>query len=97
MIGMAVAVGAVVALVGISSGFEQSFLAIYQRQKVDLVVQQRGIKQKLTSVLDAKLAEQIVEIPGVKQVNSGLVDFTSMDELGPVRSLWCRAGRWARR
>ena len=81
---MAVAVGAVVALVGISSGFEQSFMAIYQRQKVDLLVQQRGVKQRLTSVLDAKLGDRIAKIPGVKQVNSGLVDFTSMDELGPV-------------
>ena len=84
VIGMAVAVGAVVALVGISSGFERSFMAIYQRQKVDIVVQQRGVKQKLTSVLDAKLEDDIKKIPGVKQINSGLVDFTSMDELGPV-------------
>lgn len=84
VIGMAVAVGAVVALVGISSGFERSFLAIYQRQKVDIIVQQRGVKQKLTSVLDAKLEGEIKKIPGVKQVNSGLVDFISMDELGPV-------------
>ena len=84
VVSMAVAVGAVVALVGISKGFEQSFLAIYQRQKVDLVIQQRGVKQKLTSVLEAKLDKQIAKIPGVKQVASGLVDFTSMDELGPV-------------
>jgi putative ABC transport system permease protein len=84
VIGMAVAVGAVVALVGISAGFERSFLAIYQRQKVDIIVQQRGVKQKLTSVLDAKLGDRIAKIPGVKQINSGLVDFTSMDELGPI-------------
>jgi putative ABC transport system permease protein len=84
VIGMAVAVGAVVALVGISSGFERSFLNIYQKQKVDIIVQQRGVKQKLTSVLDAKLEDEIKKIPGVKQINSGLVDFTSMDELGPV-------------
>jgi putative ABC transport system permease protein len=84
VIGMAVAVGAVVALVGVSSGFENSFLAIYQRQKVDIVVQQRGVKQKLTSVLDAKIGDEIAKIPGVKQINSGLVDFTSMDELGPI-------------
>lgn len=84
VVSMAVAVGAVVALVGISKGFEQSFLAIYQRQKVDLVIQQRGVKQKLTSVLEAKLGDRIAKIPGVKQVASGLVDFTSMDELGPV-------------
>jgi len=81
---MAVAVGAVVALVGIAGGFERSFLAIYQRQQVDILVQQRGIKQRLTSVLDAKLGEKIARIPGVKQVNSGLVDFIALDELGPV-------------
>ena len=84
VIGMAVAVGAVVALVGISRGFERSFLAIYQREKVDLIIQQRGVKQKLTSVLDASLGKQIAAVPGVTAVNSGLVDFTSMDELGPV-------------
>src|SRR3990172_2930416 len=84
VIGMAVAVGAVVALVGISSGFERSFLDIYQKQKVDIIVQQRGVKQKLTSVLEAKLGDKIAKIRGVKQINSGLVDFTSMDELGPV-------------
>ena len=67
VIGMAVAVGAVVALVGISSGFERSFLDIYQRQKVDIIVQQRGVKQRLTSVLDAKLGDEIAKIPGVKQ------------------------------
>jgi putative ABC transport system permease protein len=84
VIGMAVAVGAVVALVGISNGFERSFVAVYQRQKVDLLVQQRGVGQKLTSVLDAKVGDQIAKIPGVRQVNSGLVDMTSMEELGPV-------------
>jgi putative ABC transport system permease protein len=84
VIGMAVAVGAVVALVGISSGFERSFKAIYKKQQVDIVVQQKGIKQRLTSALDAKLGDQIAKIRGVKQINSGLVDFTSMDELGPI-------------
>ncbi len=82
VIGMAVAVGAVVALVGISSGFERSFMAVYQKQKVDILVQQKGVKQRLTGVLDVKLGEQIAKIPGVKQVNSGLVDFTGLEELG---------------
>jgi putative ABC transport system permease protein len=84
VIGMAVAVGTVVALVGISSGFERSFMAIYERQKVDLIVQQRGTAQKITSTLDAKIGDKIAKIPGVQQVNSGLVDFTTMEELGPV-------------
>jgi putative ABC transport system permease protein len=82
IIGMAVAVGAVVALVGISSGSERSFAEIYQRQNVAIVVQQRGAKQRLTSVLDAKLGDEIQKIPGVTEVNGGLVDFTSLEELG---------------
>jgi putative ABC transport system permease protein len=82
VIGMAVAVGAVVALIGVSSGSERSFAQIYQRQNVAIVVQQRGAKQRLTSVLDAKLGDEIQKIPGVKEVNGGLVDFTSLEELG---------------
>jgi putative ABC transport system permease protein len=82
VVGMAVAVGAVVALVGISSSSVQSFLAIYRQQKVAVVVQQRGAKQRLTSALSERLGDEIAKIPGVKQVNTGLVDFTSLEELG---------------
>jgi putative ABC transport system permease protein len=82
VVGMAVAVGAVVALVGISSSSEQSFKDIYQHQKVAVVVQQRGAKQRLTSTLSDKLGEEIAKIPGVERVNTGLVDFTSLEELG---------------
>ncbi|MEN6557747.1 MAG: ABC transporter permease, partial [Thermoguttaceae bacterium] len=45
VIGMAVAVGAVVALVGISNSSIRSFLAIYTNQKFAIIVQQRGAKQ----------------------------------------------------
>ena len=84
VIGVAVAVGAVVALVGISFGFERSFIAIYQHQKVDLIIQQAGVKQKLTSTLPESLGEKIAAVPGVSRVNTGLVDWIAMDELGPV-------------
>jgi putative ABC transport system permease protein len=81
VIGMAVAVGAVVALIGVSSSSERSFAEVYQRQNVAIIVQQRGAKQRLTSVLDAKLGDEIKKIPGVTEVNGGLVDFTSLEEL----------------
>ncbi|MEN6452327.1 MAG: ABC transporter permease, partial [Thermoguttaceae bacterium] len=81
-IGMAVAVGGVVALVGVSSGSVRSFKAIYQRMKVSIVVQQKGAKQRLTSALPESLGLEIAKIPGVKQVNPGLVDYTSLEELG---------------
>jgi putative ABC transport system permease protein len=82
VIGVAVAVGAVVALIGISNSSERSFLEMYQRQNVAILVQQRGAKQRLTSALDAKLGEKIAAIPGVKHSIPGLVDFTSIEELG---------------
>ena len=84
IIGVAVAVGAVVALVGISVGFEQSFLAIYQKQNVDLVIEQTGQKQKLASTLPLSLAKKIAAVSGVAMVHPGLVDQISMDELEPV-------------
>ncbi len=82
VIGMAVAVGAVVALIGVSNGTERSFKEIYKRQNIAIIVDQHGAKQRLTSVLDEKLGEQIAKIPGVQQVNGGLVDYTSLEDLG---------------
>lgn len=82
VIGMAVAVGAVVALVGISNSSIRSFMSIYTNQKIAIIVQQRGAKQRLTSTLSDKLGEQIARIPGVKQVHTGLVDYTSLEDLG---------------
>jgi putative ABC transport system permease protein len=81
IIGVAVAVGAVVALVGISNSSEKSFLEIYQRQNVSILVQQKGAMQRLTSVLDAELGEKIARIPGVKEAVPGLVDFMSLEEV----------------
>jgi putative ABC transport system permease protein len=82
IVGIAVAVGGVVALIGISSSTESSFKKIYERQNVAVIVQQRGAKQRLTSVLDDTLGKEIEKIPGVKAANPGLVDFTSIEELG---------------
>ncbi len=82
IIGMALAVGAVVALVGVSRSTEQSFKKVYEHQDVAIIVQQRGAKQRLTSILSAELGKEIEKIPGVNLVNGGLVDFTALDELG---------------
>ena len=81
VIGMALAVGAVVALVGVSRSTEQSFKDVYQDQNVSIIVQQRGKKQRLTSVLDTSLGKEIAKIKGVKAVNPGLVEFSSLEEL----------------
>src|SRR5690242_15860444 len=55
IVGVAVAVGAVVALVGLASGFETSFVNLYKRRGIDLVVVRAGVTQRITSSLDEKL------------------------------------------
>ena len=82
VVSMAVSVGAVVALIGVSSSTVHSFQAIYQNQQVAVIVQQRGVKQRLTSTLSEKLGDEIAKIQGVRQVNTGLVDYTSLEDLG---------------
>ena len=81
IIGVALAVGAVVALVGVSRSTERSFKKVYETQNVAIIVQQSGKKQRLTSILDTSLGKEIEKIHGVKAVNPGLVEFSSLEEL----------------
>ena len=52
MLGVAVAVSAVVALVGLANSFEQTLLDLFQRRGVDLVVVRKGGLQQMNSILD---------------------------------------------
>ncbi len=80
--GIAVAVGAVVALVGIADSFERSLLSFFQRRGVDLVVVRAGGFQQTSSSLDEKLGEKIRGLPGVREVAAGLVEVVSLEEHG---------------
>ena len=82
--GLAVGVGAVVALVGIAQESEDAFMSIYERQRVSLVVLRAGAAQRLTSALDESLDKRIAALPGVKTVSKAMVDLMSMPEVGAV-------------
>jgi putative ABC transport system permease protein len=79
-LGLAVAVAAVVALVGISHSLENSFLELYTRQGADLVVQRRGGASQLAKGIDFALGDKMRRIPGVRDVVSGLMDMVSFEE-----------------
>ena len=81
LLGVALAVGAVVALVGISRGFVDSFVHLYDERGVDLVVVRSGVTERLTSALDEKLGAQIRDVPGVKYVSGALMDVVSFPDL----------------
>ncbi len=87
MLGLAVAVGAVVALVGLAGSFEQTLLDLFQRRGVDLVVVRKGGLQQMHSLLEEKLGERIRQIPGVRAVSPGLLQpfsFPDVDIFGVI-------------
>lgn len=87
VLGLAVAVSAVMLLGGIASGFEKSFLAIYQSRGIDLVVVRAGISDQLSSNLDQGLGATIGSVPGVATVSPSLMDAVSFEEANLVSVL----------
>jgi len=79
--GVAIAVTAVVALVGIARSFERTLVAMYQSRGVDLVVFRAGGVQRLGSVLDEGLGDKIRQLPGVRKVSPALAEVVSFEKL----------------
>ena len=82
IIAIATAIGAVVALVGIASGFERTFLELYKGVGIDLIVVRAGAKQRLNSTLDQAMGEKIARLPSVHDVIPGLADVISFEDAG---------------
>jgi len=81
VIGIALAVGAMVALVGISNGFVESFIQLYQGRGVDLVVVRAGVAERLTSALEESIGDKIRALPGVRDVTGIMMDVVSFPDL----------------
>jgi putative ABC transport system permease protein len=79
---VAISIGCVVALVGISTGFKRTFTGLYETKNLDMIVVRSGQGQRLASTLDQGLADKFRQIPGIKFVFPGLVDVISFEEQG---------------
>lgn len=89
--GIAIAVAAVVSLLGVVRGFEASLLQLYQGRGIDVIVQQAGRLQMTSSVLPENLAEQVANIEGVAAVYPALIEVLSLledDLMGVVVQGW---------
>ncbi len=86
-VGLAIAISAVVILVGISWNFERSFMAIYETKGIDLVVVRAGSSNQLSSSLDLKMGDQVRKIEGVAEVSPSLVDTVGFEEKNLVAVL----------
>lgn len=87
VLGLGVAIAAVVALLGIAWGFERSFMALFESKGIDLVVVRAGLSQHLTSNLDQSLGAKIRAIPGVAGVADSLADVVSFEDANLVSVL----------
>lgn len=89
--GIAIAVAAVVSLLGVVRGFERSLLELYQGRGIDLMVQQAGRLQMTSSVLAERMAEKVAAVPGVAAVHPALIEVLSLledDMMGVVVQGW---------
>ena len=86
-VGLAVAISAVVILVGISWNFERSFMAIYESKGVDLVVVRAGGSNQLSSSLDIRMGDTLRKIEGVSEVSPSLVDTVGFEDKNLVAVL----------
>lgn len=78
---VAIAVGSVVALVGIANGFKETFMEFYQGVDIDIVVVRSGSQRRLTSTLDESLSKRIADLPGVREAVGGLADVVSFPDV----------------
>ena len=78
ILGIAVAIGTVVTLRGVSYGFERSFRANFERRGIDLVVVASGIPDQLRSNLEEDIGPRIEKIAGVRRVSSGLLELVDI-------------------
>ena len=82
MSGMAVAVSAVVALVGLADGLGKSMLKLYVDRGVSLIVTRSDAVSPLNSELPASVAAEIEKLDGVAATCPGLVSFNTIEECG---------------
>src|SRR5262245_50776608 len=80
MAGLAIAVAAVVALVGISEGFERTYVDLFNERQVDIVVQRGTASQNLNRTLEMEVGDKLRKIRGVNEVFPGQMDMVSFPD-----------------
>ena len=101
VLGLAVAVGSMIALLGLSRNFRASLQGTFELRRVDLVVIASGAADQLSSELPASVVEQVAAWPEIEAIDAALVDLTKMeirearsaDDVPPSRPVLVQAWR----
>ncbi len=78
VVGLAVAVGTMIALLGISHNVETAIAGAFEQRGVDLVVIAAGVTDQLSSDLDEALVAKVRAIPGVTAVDEAMVELVEV-------------------
>jgi putative ABC transport system permease protein len=78
-LGIAIAVGGMIALVGLSQGLERSWVLWLKDKGTHILALQKGSIDLLTASLDEKLAARIAAQPGVANVMGGLGELVELE------------------
>src|SRR3954469_3699966 len=73
VLGLAVTVGSMIALLGVSHNVERSVEAAFDARRVDLVVMQKGKPMGLDSEFREYFVEETAKMPEVDRVSEGVV------------------------
>src|SRR5262245_12838561 len=84
---IAIAIGSVVAFVGIANGFERTFLQLYANAEVDILVLRAGAGEKGKMTLSEDMKKDLRQITGVKHVLPALMDMHDLADLGVDQAL----------
>jgi putative ABC transport system permease protein len=85
--GLAVAIAAVLDLMGIAWNFEQSFMTLFRGKGIDLIVVRAGTSNQLSSTLDQKLGDRLRATDGVQQVAPSLMDTVGFEQANIASAL----------
>jgi putative ABC transport system permease protein len=78
ILGLAVAVGSMIALLGVSANAEKSAIDAFQTRRIDLVVQQAGRSSGLNSDFREYLVDEARKLPLVEGVSAAVVNLVDV-------------------
>jgi putative ABC transport system permease protein len=85
IVGVSVAIAAVVALLSITNGYELTSKSVYASHGIDMVVVKAGVADRSSSTLDEDLGKRLQELNGISKVSATLRDSVSFEGTsGPV-------------
>src|ERR1039457_3534279 len=78
-LGIAIALGGMLALVGLSRGIERNWVTFLEGKGTHLLALRKGAIDTMAAALDDKLGDRIRSVPGIARVTAGLGDLVDLD------------------